>query len=105
MREEVIFSWNCRREQLITQLHSLGTTASPGTKPLLYLISGKERGAAGDGEGWHWRMRHLLSAEDQAGARFMTHRSAAELNPTLAPRGLDAFVLGSEHLWDSRMED
>lgn len=47
MREEVIFSWNCRREQLITQLHALGTTASLGTKPLLFLISGKERGATG----------------------------------------------------------
>lgn len=47
MREEVMFSWNCRREQLITQLHSLGTTASLGTKPLLFPISGKERGATG----------------------------------------------------------
>lgn len=47
MREEVIFFWNCRREQLITQFHSLGTTASLGTKPLLFLISGKERGATG----------------------------------------------------------
>lgn len=105
MREEVIFSWNCRREQLITHLHSLGTTASLGTKPLLFLISGKERGAAGDGEGRHWRMRHLLSAEDRAGARFTTHHSAAELNPALAPRGLDAFVRGLAHLWDWKMED
>lgn len=50
-------------------------------------------------------MRHLLSAEDRAGARFMTHHSAAELNPALAPRELDTFVLGLEHLWDLRMED
>lgn len=47
MSEEVIFSWNCRREQLITQLHSLGTMTSLGTKPLLFLISGKEGRATG----------------------------------------------------------
>lgn len=50
-------------------------------------------------------MRHLLSAEDRAEARFMIHHSAAELNPALAPRGLNTFVLGLEHLWDLRMED
>lgn len=50
-------------------------------------------------------MRHLLSAEDRAGARFTAHHSAAELNLALALRGLDAFVLGSEHLWDLRTEN
>lgn len=44
-------------------------------------------------------MRRLPPAEGRAGARSMTHLSAAELNPALAPRGLDTFVLGSEHLW------
>lgn len=35
----------------------------------------------------------------------MTHHSTAEPNPALALGGLEAFVLGSEHVWDSRMED
>lgn len=29
----------------------------------------------------------------------------SEPNPALAPGGLEAFVLGSEHVWDSRTED
>lgn len=40
-----------------------------------------------------------------AGTRLMTHHSTAEPNPALAPGGLEAFVLRSEHVWDLRMED
>lgn len=35
----------------------------------------------------------------------MTHHSTAEPNPALAPGRLEAFVLRSERVWDSRMED
>lgn len=37
-------------------------------------------------------------SEDRAGAKFTTHHSAAGLNPALAPRGLNVFVLRLEHL-------
>lgn len=40
-----------------------------------------------------------------AGAGLRTQPSAAELNPALAPRGLDVFVLRLEHLWDLQLED
>lgn len=50
-------------------------------------------------------MRHLLTADEQAGARFSIHQPVAGLNPSLAPRGLGTFVLGVEHPRDVGVED